>query len=336
MSKWSAAVLATLLVASSAVVGIAQTALSDAAGGAVTATASTTPTTIPASKIISSSTTDQTIGMPKSAINLAAIPIGTGKASSKPLVGSLYRCGGAPSGGPPVFTPPWANTSAGTYNAKTKLAVEGSVSYASTFKVTHVGTNQVFTGNGLPKRSGTFPVAVSDPSHAYNPDPSSVTAHSIKLTVPFGPKVNTTARCEMGAVGISIDGIPILDGFDAGGNDAAGIETLDTCHGHPNDGFGYHYHSLSPCILSTTARTHATLVGWSLDGFGIYVEYNSKGQLLTNASLDGCHGRKSVVPWHGKSQAVYHYDMTFEFPYTVGCFRATPTTFFGMTTGQQP
>ena len=58
--------------------------------------------------------------------------------------------------------------------------------------------------------------------------------------------------------------------------------------------------------------------------------------MLTNASLDGCHGRKSVVPWHGKSQAVYHYDMTFEFPYTVGCFRATPTTFFGMTTGQQP
>ena len=139
-----------------------------------------------------------------------------------------------------------------------------------------------------------------------------------------GPEIEDAGRRE---------GVRVID---AGGNDATGIETLDTCHGHPNDGFGYHYHALSPCVLSTTARTHATLVGWSLDGFGIYVEYNSKGQLLTNAGLDGCHGRKSVVPWHGKSQAVYHYDMTFEFPYTVGCFRATPTSFLGMTTGKQP
>ena len=337
MRRRGIALLAGLFVATSVGVAIVQSASSGAtAGAAVAATVSTTPTTIAASKITASSTTNQTIGMPKSSLDLAALPLGTGKASSAPKVGSLYRCGGTPSGGPPVFTPPWADTSAGTYNAKTKLAVQGSVSYKSSFTVTHVGTNQVFTGNGLPKRSGTFPVSASDPSHAYNPDPSSVTAHSIKLTVPFSPKVNTTARCEMGAVGISIDGIPILDGFDAGGNDAPGIETLDTCHGHPNDGFGYHYHSLSPCILSATSRTHVTQVGWSLDGFGIFVEYNAKGQLLTNSSLDSCHGRKSVVPWHGKSQSVYHYDMTFEFPYTVGCFRATPTTFFGMTTGGPP
>jgi hypothetical protein len=321
---------AGFLVATSVAVFAAQSGAPAESGAPQTV--STTPTTIASSNITASSTTNQTIGMPKAAINLAAIPLGSGKASSAPKVGSLYRCGGAPSGGPPVFTPPWANTTAGTYNAKTKLAVAGNVSYKSSFKVAHVGSNQVLTGNGLPKRSGTFPVAVSDPSHAYNPDPSSVTAHSISLTVPFSPKVNTTARCEMGVVGIAIDGIPILDGFDAGGNDAAGIETLDTCHGHPNDNTGYHYHSLSPCILSTAARTHATQVGWALDGFGIYVEYNSKGQLLTNASLDGCHGRKSTVVWHGKSQSIYHYDMTFEFPYTVGCFRATPTNFFGMMT----
>jgi hypothetical protein len=126
-------------------------------------------------------------------------------------------------------------------------------------------------------------------------------------------------------VGVAIDGIPILDGFDAGGNDAAGVETQDTCHGHPNKNAGYHYHALSPCILSNKARTHPTLVGWALDGFGIYAEYDSKKRLLTNSKLDGCHGRKSKVPWHGRTVRIYHYDMTWEFPYTVGCFRGSET-----------
>ena len=40
---------------------------------------------------------------------------------------------------------------------------------------------------------------------------------------------------------------------------------------------------------------------------------------------------ESSVPWHGKTVSIYHYDMTFEFPFTVGCFRGTPSSFFGMT-----
>jgi hypothetical protein len=133
-------------------------------------------------------------------------------------------------------------------------------------------------------------------------------------------------------VGIASDGIPLLDGFDAGGNDAGAVEVQDTCHGHPNRLVGYHDHSLSPCLLVAAAKKRSTLVGWALDGFGIYVEYSQAGKLLTNASLDACHGRTSVVPWHGKRVAIYHYDMTFEFPYSVACFRGTPSSFTGMTT----
>ena len=297
----------------------------------LTLSAVTTPTTVPTSKITASSTTDQTVGMPKAAVNSAALTLGTGKSSSTPKVGYLDRCGGTPSGGPPVFTPPWVNTAGGAWDAKTKAAVQGTVIRKATFTATHTGSNEVLTGNGLPARSGTFPVAQSDPAFAYNPDEGSITAHAIKLTLPYNPKLNTQPRCEAGTVGIAVDGIPILDGFDAGGNDAGGVETQDTCHGHPNNFAGYHYHSLSPCLLSTTARTHSTQVGWALDGFGIYVEYNSKGQLLTNSNLDVCHGRKSAVLWHGKTASVYHYDMTFEFPFTVGCFHATPVSFVGLT-----
>jgi hypothetical protein len=278
-----------------------------------------------------SSTTDQTIGMPKAAINLAAISLGSARSSTTPKIGYLDRCGGTPSGGPPVSIPPWVNTTAHTWDAKDKAAVEGNVTRTATFKTTHTGANLVITGNGLPARSGTFPVAQSDPAFAYNPDPSSITAHSIKLTIPYDPKVNSTPRCEGGTVGIAANGIPILDGFDAGGNDAAAVEVQDTCHGHPNTFVGYHYHSLSPCQLTTAALTHTTLEGWALDGFGIYAEYNSKGQLLQNSNLDVCHGRTSAVPWHGKTVKIYHYDMTFEFPFTVGCFRGNPSSFIGMT-----
>jgi hypothetical protein len=128
-----------------------------------------------------------------------------------------------------------------------------------------------------------------------------------------------------GVVGVATNGIPILDGFDADGNDAAAVETQDVCHGHPNAISGYHYHSLSPCLLTKNALTHTTQVGWALDGFGIYVEYNAEGQLLTDSDLDSCHGRTSVVPWHGKEVDIYHYDMTMEFPYSVGCFMGTPS-----------
>jgi YHYH protein len=278
------------------------------------------------------SSTDQTAGMPKSALDLAAIPLGTGKSSASPEAGRLYRCGGPPSGGPPVKLPPWVHTSAGTWDATAKVAAGGDVTWKRSFTAVHRGKSEVLTGNGLPARSGTFPVGTSDPAYAYNPNPGSVTAHTIKLTLPYNPTVAKRATCEAAIVGIGRDGIPILDGFDAGGNDAAAVEVQDECHGHPNDVVGYHYHGLSPCLLTPASLTHATRVGWALDGFGIYVEYDAQGRLLTNGALDGCHGRTSVVPWHGKQVRIYHYDMTFEFPYSVGCFRGTPVSFKGLVT----
>ena len=56
-----------------------------------------------------------------------------------------------------------------------------------------------------------------------------------------------------------------------------------------------------------------------------------RAEVLTNASLDVCHGRTSTVPWHGTRVKIYHYVMTHEFPYTVGCYRGTPKSFAGMT-----
>jgi hypothetical protein len=40
--------------------------------------------------------------------------------------------------------------------------------------------------------------------------------------------------------------------------------------------------------------------------------------------LDVCHGTTSVVLWDGAPRNIYHYVSTFDFPYTIGCYRGTP------------
>jgi hypothetical protein len=37
-----------------------------------------------------------------------------------------------------------------------------------------------------------------------------------------------------------------------------------------------------------------------------------------------CHGRSSTVIWDGGQVTTYHYDISVEYPYIVGCFHATP------------
>ena len=46
--------------------------------------------------------------------------------------------------------------------------------------------------------------------------------------------------------------------------------------------------------------------------------------MLTNKDLDECHGTTSKVWWDGKYVKMYHYVLTAQFPYSLGCFRGTP------------
>ena len=86
----------------------------------------------------------------------------------------------------------------------------------------------------------------------------------------------------------------------------------------------YHHHDVPPCILTNAPNGKATLVGYALDGYGIYVVKDAHGNLPTNTSLDACHGTTSVVSWNGKPTLIYHYVATLEYPYTVGCYHGTP------------
>ena len=112
--------------------------------------------------------------------------------------------------------------------------------------------------------------------------------------------------------------------LDGEGRDAGAHEVLDLCAGHPDAASTYHHHDIPPCILNSAPNGRSTLVGYALDGYGIYVEKSRVGVLPTNVGLDACHRKTSTVPWNGRLTRIYHYVASLEYPYTVGCFHGTP------------
>jgi hypothetical protein len=52
--------------------------------------------------------------------------------------------------------------------------------------------------------------------------------------------------------------------------------------------------------------------------------------MLTNKDLDECHGMTSKVWWDGHYVRMYHYVLTAQFPYSIGCFRGAPVKLLGV------
>ena len=187
------------------------------------------------------------------------------------------------------------------------------------------GATRIVTTNGLPKdtATGTFPIAPSDPAYQYDRNPNQIIAQSFSYSLPAMPTAAATPTClGLGPIGVMTNGVMIFDALDDAGRDAGAHEIQDHCNGHPQGAGIYHYHDLSPCLLDQTASS-STLVGYALDGYGIYVERDAQGNLPTNADLDACHGRTSSVTWDGEQIDMYHYDATLEYPYTLGCYHGT-------------
>ena len=117
----------------------------------------------------------------------------------------------------------------------------------------------------------------------------------------------------------------LFNALDAPGRDAVAHETQDSCQGHPQESSVYHYHNVSKCVLAEhdSGSGPSKLVGYAIDGFGIYGPRDASGKTLTSADLDECHGITSEVEWEGKKVSMYHYVATLDFPYTVGCLKGS-------------
>lgn len=269
-------------------------------------------------------------------VDATRLPIGDGKVTnSSPRKGYVYACqsGRSGPGGGAKVEGPWIKSD-GTFDATAKPTVDGSVTwYGAKLKKKVTKTRRTITGNGLPvgTKTGEFPVKSSDDAYQYDPNPNSISSHSVRDSLPRHPKKAKQASClPMGAIGIAKNGVAIFNALDALDRDAVAHELQDECSGHPQQQGLYHYHDIPSCLTEGESTKKASgLVGWALDGYPIFGPRGHGGKLLTNADLDACHGQTSKVYYEGRWQKIYHYNATLEYPYTLGCFTGTPTASAG-------
>jgi len=260
-------------------------------------------------------------------LDCAKLPLGDRKfVTSGPKLGYIYSCMDL-SGDPVVSSAPWLQST--TWNVTKKIAVQGAHLWPGEISDAVDGSTRTIEGNGLPEHpheTGTFPIAASDPAYQYDQNPNSIAAQHDDYALPANPSKASKPSCLSGGpIGITVTGVAIYDAFDGAGYDGAAREIQDGCHGHPDQSSQYHYHGfLQTCVPDAgSAKSNSSLLGYALDGFGIYGPWYN-GKVLTSADLDECHGTTSVVNWNGKNVSMYHYVSTYDFPYTLACYRGTP------------
>lgn len=255
------------------------------------------------------------------------LPLGDGKISAEPRRGYVWSCqqtfwggGGAHREGEWILKD-------GTWSAKAKtVEVDGDVVWDNyKYEIKLEGDTRKLIGNGLPNhQTGVFPVQPTDDAHNYDKNPNAIKETQIVYNLPAVPALADAPSCvPMGAIGVMKTGVVIFNAVDLQGKDAVAHEIQDKCSGHPETTGQYHYHNLSKCI-EETANSHSELVGYAIDGFGIFGMFGENGKELTNADLDECHGHTHEILWDGKRVVMYHYHATKEYPYTIGCLRGVP------------
>jgi len=263
-------------------------------------------------------------------IDITHLPLGDVYFTSvAPQLGYAYLCSTVGANRGFGNAGPWFNADGTTWDYTTKIAVQGSVVWSSSFTSTLNNMFLVISANGLPTHStGTYPVARADPAYQYDKNPNAILSQNLDWRIPANPQLAASPGClPMGSIGILLTGAALFNPADADIRDGVAWEVQDACEGHPTGMMGgniYHYHNVSRCVEQDTAGQHSPLVGYIADGFGIYGNLGEGGVALTNASLDECHGHTHIITINSLQTSQYHYHKTLEFPYAVGCFKGTP------------
>jgi hypothetical protein len=252
------------------------------------------------------------------------LPLGDGWVSDRPRVGHVWSCQTRfPGGGGAHRAGEWIGSA--YWDPARKPKVDGAVAWpAASASVTVNGEQRVIVANGLPDhRTGVFPISENDDAYRYDRNPNAIASQRLALTVPRVPNLAATARClPMGAIAYTRNGVAIFNALDLEGRDAPAYEIQDVCNGHPELTGEYHYHDHSACLPDpTTATEHSALLGYAIDGFGLYGLRGEAGKSLVTNDLDECHGHTHAIDWDGARLSLYHYHMTPDYPYTLGCLR---------------
>ena len=158
--------------------------------------------------------------------------------------------------------------------------------------------------HGIPEHG--FPGGFGD-------NPNTPTVQNYSFPIPKVASIQDTKGCvRLGAIGMSISGVPFFNPYTGRGKNAVEgdcQETFDDCSGHPDRSGIYHYHKLPACIYNHTPNQ---FLGVAFDGFPIYGPMDESGKNIISADLDDCHGH-----WHNGR---YKYRITRDFPYILGCY----------------
>ncbi len=255
-----------------------------------------------------------------------SLPLGDHRFSQTPKIGYVYSCQTEFRGEGAFRSGDWIADS--TWMPSKKPTVDGSIVWKkSSISIFPDGNTRIIEANNLPSHpTGKFPISAGDDAYKYDRNPNSIQEQYILLELPSLPQLEDTPFCvNMGMIGFMSGGAALFNAFDAQGNDAAAHEIQDKCNGHPQMNGQYHYHGGSSCAKEVSGR-HSELLGYIIDGFGIFGKYGEGGKPAHNNDLDVCHGHTHTIPWDGKQIVMYHYHITEEFPYAVGCFRAGPVS----------
>ena len=257
---------------------------------------------------------------PSAEVDLTTLPIGEA-ISTAPQAGAVWSCQTTFGGGGASAAGDWINDD-GTYDFTAKSLVDGEVTWPNEFEIVTEGDARSIAGNGLPDHvTGEYPISQDDDAYDFDRNPNSISSQDFQFTLPRSPDIAAAASCvSMGAIGVMLTGSVFFNALDAAGRDAVAYEIQDSCDGHPEMGGTYHYHGLTSCIADADSGEHSPLLGYVFDGFGLYGRHGDGGATVTNADLDECHGHAHALE---AEPDVYHYHATWEYPYTVGCFRGT-------------
>ncbi|KAI9022120.1 hypothetical protein DFJ74DRAFT_111807 [Hyaloraphidium curvatum] len=269
---------------------------------------------------------------------VAHVALLAGSAAAQP--GGGGPPGGGALGGLVATTGQTSSTECATHAT---CAQDGSANYVSR-NLTFDASTGLFSGSLTTNKCNRWP---SD-----NAMVASNTPTCVRQALPAYSA--TSAAPLRGAVGYTLYGVSIYGPFEAGFQ-AGFVCDKGTCEGGVDvpacrskmardcggtsalkdyllaDGCGfhatpYHAHADLPCDYDISAAgSHSPLVGYSLDGRGIYGRWESSGKLPTD--LDACGGHYGPVPaitvgnvTYPAASKVYHYHLSPHPPYTLGCF----------------
>ena len=250
------------------------------------------------------------------------LPLGDSRVSNAPRQGWIWACRVHPGARGAHRPGPWIKAD-GTFDLTAKAVVPGEARWPHRVAIRREGAWRIVETAGLPPHAtGTFPISPTSEAYRYDRNPNRIAPQAIRLALPAEPRLAPAPSCAPGAVGVLLNGVVLFSAIDAPGRDAVAHETQDSCHGHPQRSGVYHYHDIGPCVPDPRrADGHSGLVGYAIDGFGIFGHHGAGGKRLSSADLDECHGHSHEIEWDGRRVVMYHYHATRDFPYTVGCLK---------------